>query len=216
VQYALEGNITNTGGAVQWVGEFLRLSQPAEDAAAMARSVGDSGGVYLVPAFAGLGAPYWDAGARGLISGLTRGSTAAHVARATLDSVAYQVFDVFEAMQKDAGGSVPVLLADGGASRNDDLMQFQADILGCPVIRSTSADLSACGAGWLAGLAVGYWESLAELGALPREGDRFEPLLDGGRRDDLLSGWRDAVARSRSTAQQGDAPASSALVTARD
>ncbi len=216
VQYALEGNITNTGGAVQWLGEFLRLSQPAEHAAGMARSVGDSGGVYLVPAFAGLGAPYWDAGARGLISGLTRGSTAAHVARATLDSVAYQVFDVFEAMQKDAGASVPALLADGGASRNDDLMQFQADILSCPVIRSTSADLSACGAGWLAGLAVGYWESLAELRALPREGDRFEPSLDSGRRDELLSGWRDAVARARSTARQGDAPASAPLATAPD
>jgi glycerol kinase len=215
VQYALEGNITNTGGAVQWVGEFLGFSQPAEDAAAKARSVGDSGGVYLVPAFAGLGAPYWDAEARGLISGLTRGSTAAHVARATLDSIAYQVFDVFDAMQRDAGTSVPALLADGGASRNDSLMQFQADILGCPVIRSTSADLSARGAGWLAGLAVGYWESLAELQALPRQTDRFEPVVDGGRRDRLLSGWRDAVARSRSQVRSEGSPAEAALETAR-
>jgi glycerol kinase len=195
--------------------EFLGLSQPAEDAAAMARSVGDSGGVYLVPAFAGLGAPYWDAEARALISGLTRGSTAAHVARATLDSIAYQVFDVFDAMQRDAGTSVPALLADGGASRNDSLMQFQADILGCPVIRSTSADLSARGAGWLAGLAVGYWKSLAELQALPRQTDRFEPAVDVGRRDRLLSGWRDAVARCRSQVRSEGSPAEAAIETAR-
>jgi glycerol kinase len=215
VQYALEGNITNTGGAVQWIGEFLGLPQPAEGAASMAETVADSGGVYVVPAFAGLGAPHWDAGARGLIFGLTRGSTAAHVARATVDAIAYQVHDVFDAMQKDAAGGMPELLADGGASRNDSLMQFQADILGCPVVRSTSADLSACGAGWLAGLAADYWGSLAELQALPRETRRFEPRMEPRRRRELLSGWNDAVARARSVRNAPD-PALAAVCGAID
>jgi glycerol kinase len=198
VQYALEGNITVTGGAVQWLGEFLRLGDPSADAAALAETVPDSGGVYLVPAFAGLGAPYWDAGARGLITGLTRGTTAAHVARATLESIAYLVGDVYEAMRADAGLDLPVLLADGGASRNDTLMQFQADVLARPVVRSASADLSACGAVWLAGLAVGFWSSLEAIEALPRARDRFEPRLDSAERDRRCQGWCDAVARVRS------------------
>jgi glycerol kinase len=198
VRYALEGNITNTGGAVQWLAEFLRLAGGAEEAAALAASVTDAGGAYLVPAFAGLGAPHWDAGARGVVCGLTRGTTAAHVARATLDSIAYQVADVFEAICGDAAIPVPALFADGGASRNDLLMQFQADILGCPVIRSSSADLSAIGAAWLAGLATGYWKSLEELEGLPRPTSRFEPKMTGGRRAELVRGWRDALGRSRS------------------
>lgn len=198
VQYALEGNITNTGGAVQWLGEFLRLEDPAREAAELAATVEDSGGVYVVPAFAGLGAPYWDAGARGLIFGLTRGTTAAQAARATVDSIAFQVADVFAAMRAEAGIELPELLADGGASRNDLLMQFQADVLGDPVVRSSSADLSARGAGWLAGLAVGYWRSLDELEALPRERERFEPRLGESRRRELLAGWHDAVARAGS------------------
>jgi glycerol kinase len=198
VRYALEGNITNTGGAVQWLAEFLGLSGGTEEAAALAATVPDAGGAYLVPAFAGLGAPHWDASARGLVCGLTRGTTAAHVARATLDSIAYQVRDVFEALLQDAEISVPALFADGGASRNDILMQFQADILGCPVIRSSSTDLSAIGAAWLAGLATGYWTSLEELAALPRETARFEPRMADARRAELIRGWREALGRSMS------------------
>ena len=200
VRYALEGNITNTGGAVQWLADFLRFPAGVEEAAGLAASVPDSGGVYLVPAFAGLGAPYWDAAARGLMCGLTRGTTAAHVARATVDSIAYQVSDVFEAICQDAVIRSPRLFADGGASRNDLLMQFQADILGCPVIRSSSADLSAIGAAWLAGLAIGYWKSLAELAELPRPAERFEPKMSEACRGELLHGWRDAVRRSRAAA----------------
>ncbi|MGA3029069.1 MAG: glycerol kinase GlpK [Bryobacteraceae bacterium] len=207
VRYALEGNITNTGGAVQWLADFLGLSGGAEDVAALAAAVPDAGGAYVVPAFAGLGAPHWDTGARGVVCGLTRGTTAAHVARATLDSIAYQVSDVFEALCQDAAIPVPVLFADGGASRNDLLMQFQADILGCPVSRSSSADLSAVGAAWLAGLATGYWKSLQELEGLPRETARFEPKMADGRRAELMRGWRDALGRSMSaTSEQGLRP----------
>ena len=198
VWYALEGNIINTGGAVQWLGEFLGFRDAALEAASLAETVADTGGVYVVPAFAGLGAPHWDPGARGLIFGLTRGSTAAQVARATLDAVAYQVRDVFAAMEMDAKIMLPSLLADGGASGNDRLMQFQADILGRPVIRSSSADLSACGAAWLAGLAVGFWSSLAEIRQLPQRADCFHPALAESRREPLLAGWRDALRRAMS------------------
>jgi glycerol kinase len=198
VWYALEGNIINTGGAVQWLGEFLGFRDAAREAASLAETIADTGGVYVVPAFAGLGAPHWDPGARGLIFGLTRGSTAAHVARATLDAVAYQVRDVFEAMEMDAQIALPSLLADGGASGNDLLMQFQADILRRPVIRSSSADLSACGAAWLAGLAVGFWSSLAEIRTLPQCGDCFHPALEESRREQLLAGWHDALKRAMS------------------
>ena len=202
VQYALEGNITNTGGAVQWIGELFGLAGGAEGAASLAVTVSDSGGTYLVPAFAGLGAPHWDPDARGTVCGLTRGTTAAHVARAAVDSIAYQVYDVFDALSRDAGMTLPSLLADGGASRNDLLMQFQADILGRPVIRSSSADLSAMGAAWLAGLAVGFWESLAELAALPRPTDRFEPRMQPARRAELLDGWHAALERTMSPAHR--------------
>ena len=199
MSYALEGNITVTGGAVDWLGQFLGLADPATAVADLARTVADSGGVYLVPAFAGLGAPYWDADARGLLCGLTRGTTAAHVARATVESIAYQVRDVFDAMRADAGAP-SALLADGGASRNDALMQFQADILGCAVVRNDSADLSALGAAWLAGLAVGVWPSTDALARLPRTVTRFEPRMAEAERDALYSGWRDAVARGAARA----------------
>jgi glycerol kinase len=196
VRYALEGNITNTGGTIEWLSGFLGMHSAGE-LASLAASVPDSGGVYLVPAFAGLGAPHWDAGARGLVCGLTRGACPAHVARAAVESIAYQIRDVFEAMRQDSGMPHPLLYADGGASRNDVLMQFQADILDCPVIRSSSPDLSAIGAAWLAGLAVGYWKSHAELEALPRPTARFEPALPAGPRGRLIDGWLDALSRSR-------------------
>lgn len=194
-RYALEGNIAVTGGTVQWLGDFLSLPGGAPAVAELARTVEDSGGVYLVPAFAGLGAPHWRDDARGTLSGLTRGSTAAHAARAAIESIAYQVRDVFDAMRKDAGLPLPELLADGGAAFNDDLMQFQADILGHPVVRRASADLSAVGAAQLAGLSTGLWPSLDALAALPRDEKRFEPALPASGRDRLYTGWQDAVAR---------------------
>ncbi len=197
VTHALEGNILVTGSAVQWLGEFLGLPDPARDAAALAERAEPAEGLYVVPAFVGLGAPYWDARARGLITGLTRGTTAAQVARATLEAIAYQVLDVFEVMEAEAAQPLPELMTDGGASRNDSLMQFQADILGRPVVRNLSADLSAVGAAWLAGLAVGLWRSLDELAALPRQEDRFEPRMSQSERARRLAGWREAVARAR-------------------
>lgn len=198
VRYALEGNITNTGGAVEWIAGMLGLAG-AEEVAQLATSVPDSGGVYLVPAFAGLGAPHWDAGARGVLCGLTRGTSRAHIARAAIEAIAFQIGDVFEAMRQDANIPFASLNADGGASRNDVLMQFQADILGCPVIRSSSADISAMGAAWLAGLAVGYWKSLEELGALPRPTTRFDAVMSDARRTELTIGWRSALRRSRTS-----------------
>jgi glycerol kinase len=195
-RYALEGNISNTGGAVQWLGDFLGLANPADDASRLAETTIDSGGVYLVPAFVGLGAPYWDSSARGILTGLTRGTTAAHAARAAVESIGFQVRDVLEAMERDLGNESPSLLADGGASRNESLMQFQADILGRPVVRSESPDLSAIGAAWLAGLAVGVWGSLEELAALPRATRRFEPRMQDTERARRYDGWREAVGRA--------------------
>jgi glycerol kinase len=197
--YALEGNITNTGGTVQWLGELLSLSNPVEGVADLAATVSDSGGVYIVPAFAGLGAPHWDPLARGLITGLTRASSAAHLSRAALESIAFQIRDVFNVMASEAGIAAPVLHADGGASRNDALMQFQTDILACPIVRSSSADLSAQGAGWMAGLAVGFWNSLDELAGLPMECDHFTPAVSANRRQQLLEGWRSALRRASSS-----------------
>lgn len=194
--YALEGNIYVTGAAVEWYGQLLGMMQPAQEIEALAASTADAGGVYLVPAFVGLGAPHWQSNARGLITGLTRGSTPAHLARATLEAIAYQVRDVFDVMQSEAGSPLQVLLADGGASQNDLLMQFQADLIGCPVLRSSSTDVSALGAAYLAGLAVGVWTSEAEIAALPRSQERFEPRMGEAQRAALYSGWQAAVARA--------------------
>lgn len=196
VTYALEGNISVTGAAVEWLGQLLGMHNAAEGVATLAAQVEDSGGVYLVPAFVGLGAPHWRPEARGLLAGLTRGSGPAQVARATLESIAFQVHDVFAAMQADAGIDLEFLLADGGASRNNQLMQFQADILGRPVLRSASADVSALGAVYLAGLAVGVWASVYEIIALPRSHDRFEPKFTQEQRAERIAGWRQAVARA--------------------
>jgi glycerol kinase len=199
VTFALDGNISVTGAAVQWLGQLLGLANPAQGVADLAAQVTDTGGVYFVPAFVGLGAPHWQPNARGLISGLTRGSGPAQIARATVDSIAYQVRDVFEAMQAEAGSKLEVLLADGGASRNHQLMQFQADILGVPVLRSTSADMSALGAIYLAGLLLGIWRTLEEIAVLPRKHDRFEPQLQAEQRAALLAGWQEAVAKAMQT-----------------
>jgi glycerol kinase len=151
-----------------------------------------------VPAFAGLGAPHWDGRARGVLCGLTRGASRAHVARAALESIAFQILDVFDVMARAIDMDAPRLLADGGATRNDQLMLFQADVLDCPVVRDRSTDLSAAGAAWLAGLAIGFWDSRDELERLPRALDRFEPRMAESDREPRLAGWRDAVARARS------------------
>ncbi|MCC9076569.1 glycerol kinase [Litorilinea aerophila] len=194
--YALEGNIPVTGAAVQWLGQFLGLDDPAAGVARLASQVDGSDGVYFVPAFVGLGAPHWHEEARGLITGLTRGSSAAQLARATLESIAYQIRDVFDAMEREVGRELPCLLADGGASQNQLLMQFQADIIGRPVLRSTSPDLSALGTAYLAGLTTGIWRSPREIGELPRHYDVFAPQMTAERREELYAGWRRAVART--------------------
>lgn len=194
--YALEGNITTTGGAVQWVGELLGFDAATAQAATLAAGVDDTGGVYLVPALAGLGAPHWRDDARGLICGLTRGTTAAHLARAAIDAIAYQVADVFDAMEKDSGAAAPELLADGGASANDRLMQFQADILDRRVVRNLSSDLSALGAAYLAGLGAGVWRDENDLAGLERGEQSFEPRMAASDRRRLRQGWRQAVQRT--------------------
>ena len=194
--YALEGNIYVTGAAVEWLGQLLGLADGVNEIELMAADVADSGGAYFVPAFVGLGAPHWSDSARGLMTGLTRGTTSAHLARATLESIAYQIRDVFDVMQAEAGTELQMLLADGGPSRNDLLMQFQADIIGCPVVRSASPVVSALGAAYLAGLAIGVWGSEDEIASLPRGQERFEPRMARIEREHLYGGWRDAVART--------------------
>ncbi len=194
--YALEGSIFVTGAAVQWLRDSLQAIKSSGDVEALAGSVPDNGGVYMVPAFVGLGAPYWDPYARGLIIGLTRGSTMAHIARATLESMAYQTRDVLEAMTADSGVTLKALRVDGGAVVNNLLMQFQADILGVPVERPKVAETTALGAAYLAGLATGFWSSTSEL-AEHRAVDRiFEPQMSADRRDKLYAEWKRAVERS--------------------
>lgn len=199
--YALEGNIYVTGAAVQWLGEIMGLADGSA-LESLAGQVSASGGVYIVPAFAGLGAPHWQQQARGLICGMTRGTGRAHLARAVLEAIAYQVRDVFDVMAAEAGLPLRVLMADGGASRNDLLMQMQADMLDTPVLRSTSPDLSALGAAYLAGLALGIWGSEDEVAGLAEPGDLFEPRLTAAQREALYAGWKEALWRT--TAQVGD------------
>jgi glycerol kinase len=196
VRFALEGNIAMSGATLQWVGEFLGLKNPSEGAAALAETVPDAAGLVLVPAMVGLGAPHWDATARGLMCNLERSHTAAHLGRAAVDAIAHQVADVLEAMEDAAKVSLPVLLADGGATRNDALMQMQADLIGRPVHRSTQEDLSARGAALLGGLALGWWRGLEELSALPNRAKIFEPRISGTEREKLRDAWRLAVQRT--------------------
>jgi glycerol kinase len=196
-QFALEGNIAMTGSAVQWMGEFLGLANPAADLARLAVTVPNANGVYFVPAMVGLGAPHWDAAARGALTGLGRNHTSAHAARAAIDAIAYQIADVFYAMERASELKFPELRVDGGATRNTQLMQFQADILDCPVLRSKDEELSAIGAAWLAGLELGWWRSTAELEALPQQADRFTPAMSAENRTRLYTGWTRAIARVR-------------------
>jgi glycerol kinase len=194
--YALEGNIYATGGAVEWMGRLLDLKAPGPEVEALARTVSDAGGVYFVPALVGLGAPHWKESARGLVTGLALGTGRGQMARATLEAIAYQVRDVFDVMRAECGAPLSALLADGGASRNDLLIQFQADIIGCPVLRSQSKDISPLGAAYLAGLAVGLWAGEEEIETILPARDRFEPRMGRAQREALYSGWREAVART--------------------
>ena len=196
VEYALEGSIFVTGSAVQWLRDGLGLLEDAAESEALARSVDDTGGVVLVPAFTGLGAPYWDERARGALVGITRGTTRAHVVRATLESIAYQTRDVVECVRVDSGIGLDTLRVDGGATANDFLMQFQADVLGCVVERPKLLEVTASGAAALAGRAVGFWASDSGPAA-DGEVTRFEPRMSSDQRDDLYARWKRAVERSR-------------------
>jgi glycerol kinase len=199
VQYALEGNVSMTGSAVQWVGEFLGLAEPVKETAALAETVSDTAGVYFVPAMVGLGAPHWDTSARGTVAGLSRTSRAAHLARAAVEAIAFQVRDVFDAMESSADCALPVLHADGGATRTDWLMQFQADVLGRPVVRSGCEDLSALGAAWFAGLALGWWSSTTEFAKIQPHTQTFTPRMSAAERKRRYAGWQLAVERARLT-----------------
>ena len=199
--YMLEGSVFMGGAIVQWLRDGLGLIRHAVEIEALAASVPDSGGVVLVPAFTGLGAPYWDGHARGLLIGLTRGSTAGHIAHAALDAIALQTVDLIEAMNRDVGAPLAVLRVDGGASRNDFLMQRQADLLGIPVLRPTQTETTALGAAWLAGLGCGLFATPAELEGQWRAERRFEPRLGEAERAATLARWRRAVERCRGWAE---------------
>jgi glycerol kinase len=197
VDYALEGSVFIGGAVVQWLRDGLNIVRSANEIEALAASVSDNGGVYLVPAFAGLGAPHWDAYARGAMFGLTRGTTAAHLARAALESIAFQSAEVLTAMQKDAAITLTELRVDGGATANNLLMQFQADLLGVPVVRPKVLETTALGAGYLAGLAVGYWKDAADVAANWQQDRVFEPAMPRARVAELEAGWQKAVARAK-------------------
>ena len=202
VEYALEGSVFVAGAAIQWLRDELRLVESAPDSEYFATKVADTNGCYVVPAFVGLGAPYWDQYARGCIVGLTRGVNNAHIIRATLESLAYQTNDVLRAMEEDAGIRLAALKVDGGASANDFLMQFQADISNAPVRRPVCVETTAMGAAYLAGLAVGYWQSKEEVLSNWKISRVFAPGMDGAQRERLLSGWRRAVDCARGWARE--------------
>ena len=197
VTYAIEGSVFIAGAAVQWLRDGLGIIRQSSDVEALAMSEPDSGGVYLVPAFVGLGAPHWDPYARGTIIGLTRGSNAGHIARATLDAIAYQTRDVVEAMVADSGLALTALRADGGAAQNGLLLQFQADVLGVPVQVPAVTETTALGAAYLAGLATGFWKNTAELEANWSLARMYEPVMSADQRDTLYAGWKRAVLRAK-------------------
>lgn len=200
-EYALEGSVFVGGAVVQWLRDGLGLIRKSEEVEALAKSVPDNGGVYFVPAFVGLGAPHWDSYARGSIFGLTRGTTAGHLARAAVESIAYQVADLLDAMRKDSGDPVQELRVDGGAAANDDLMQFQADILGVPAVRPAVTETTALGAAYLAGLGVGFWNRDLDAGAGKER--RFEPKMLASQARSLRERWNEAVSRSRNWESAG-------------
>lgn len=196
VQYALEGSVFVGGAVIQWLRDELRLIGESKDAEYYAQKVADTGGVYLVPAFTGLGAPYWDMYARGCLIGITRGTNREHIIRAAQESIAYQSYDLVQAMQKDTGIRITQLNVDGGASRDRFLMQFQADILGAQVCRPAVLESTALGAAYLAGLATGMWSNLSQIREKRTIGQRYNPDMTEERRETLLRGWHRAVGRS--------------------
>jgi len=196
VEYALEGSIFIAGASVQWLRDELKIIDNAAASEDMAAAVADTNGVYVVPAFVGLGAPYWDMYARGSILGLTRGANRNHIVRATLESIAYQTRDVLEAMQEDSKINLQALKVDGGAVANNFLMQFQADILGVPIYRPEVTETTALGAAYLAGLAVGFWDSKDEIAEKWNVDRVFEPVMDSSSRDKKYAGWKKAVSRT--------------------
>ncbi len=202
-EFALEGSVFVAGAVVQWLRDGLGFFKSSSEIEALANSVLDSGDVYIVPAFTGLGAPHWDPEARGSISGLTRGTTRAHIARAALESIAFQSADILEAMQKDSGKVLKELRVDGGATANDLLMQFQADLLGVPVVRPKVLETTALGAAYLAGLTVNLWKSREEIAAQWQVEKRFEPRMEDKQREERMQRWREAVRRSLKWAAGG-------------
>jgi len=197
VEYALEGSVFIGGAVVQWLRDGLRLIHNSSEFEALATSVSDNGGVYFVPAFVGLGAPHWDQYARGSVFGLTRGTTAGHLARAALESIAYQVADLLDAMQRDAGAPLPELRVDGGAAANETLLQFQADILGIPVVRPAVMETTALGAAYLAGIAVSFWHDESAVAAMPLKEERFEPRMPRSQAEALRARWNQALSRAK-------------------
>ncbi len=201
-QYALEGSVFVGGAVIQWLRDEMRFFTDSRDAEYYARKVSDNGGVYLVPAFTGLGAPYWDMYARGAIVGITRGTKREHIIRAAQESIAYQVADLVRAMEADTGLPLTALKADGGASRDQFLMQFQADIIDREVRRPAIRETTALGAAYLAGLATGVWKDLDEIRALWACATSFYPDMEGERREKLMDEWHRAVGRSRGWAKE--------------
>lgn len=197
VTYGMEGSIFSTGATVQWLRDGLQLIEKSSDVETLAASVADNGGVYLVPAFTGLGTPHWDMYARGTMLGITRGTERGHIARAALESTAYQTRDVMEAIKKDTGLDIPLLRVDGGATANDLMMQFQADILGIPIERHAVTETTALGVAYLAGLAIGFWQGTSEIAQNWASDKRFEPTMSAARRDRLYAEWQRAVERSK-------------------
>jgi glycerol kinase len=195
--YALEGSVFITGAVVQWLRDGLKIIRTSAEVEELAGSVPDNGGVFLVPAFVGLGAPHWDAYARGTIVGLTRGSTGAHIARAALEGIAYQVADILFAMESDSGVKLAELRVDGGAAGNNLLMQFQADVLGIPVVRTANPEATALGSAYLAGLAVGFYQSVDEIAAQWKSDRTFEPKMSADQRQKLQAEWKKALGRAK-------------------
>ena len=196
IEYALEGSVFVAGALIQWLRDELSLIQEAAETQAIAESVPDTNGVYVVPAFTGLGAPYWDSEARGAIVGLTRGANRAHIVRASLEALAYQVSDLVTAMEADAGKPLAVLNVDGGASANDFLMQFQSNILDTEIRCPENAETTALGAAYLAGLSTGFWKDTEQLRGLRSSDKSFMPAMDQSQREELIRGWKEAVART--------------------
>jgi len=196
-QFAVEGSVFIAGAVIQWLRDSLGLISHAAESESVAATVPDTGGVHIVPAFVGLGAPYWDSGARGIITGLTRATGKAHIVRAALESIAFQSCELIDAMEADSGEPIRELRVDGGAAVNDFLMQFQADILGKRIVRPADSETTALGAAYLAGLAVGFFKGLEEVEQFWRAEKVYEPAMGVERREELYRGWKEAVARCR-------------------